>query len=165
MSIIYEALKKVERAGAPVGAGKNEKAAKAKSGNYLIYILVILAGVALTNLAFSIFSRSAAKPRAALKTPSPAPTVITPSKPKPAPPLPGAENAPSTEAPEAKILDPESFKLNGIFFSEDEAYALINNQVVKTGDSIGGGVVEDITVDTVVIGSEGENFTLTTGRK
>jgi hypothetical protein len=39
--------------------------------------------------------------------------------------------------------------LNGVFFSGPDAYGLINNQIVKTGDQIAGATVKKITVTDV----------------
>jgi len=43
----------------------------------------------------------------------------------------------------------ELLKLNGIFFSGSDGYALINNQIVKAGDELAGAVVLRITLDGV----------------
>jgi len=51
--------------------------------------------------------------------------------------------------------------LNGIFFSEGQGYALINNQIVKESDVIDGAKVLKITSDAVELDSSGTKITLT----
>lgn len=49
----------------------------------------------------------------------------------------------------------EKLVLNGVFFSEGQKYALINNQIVKVGDSIIGAKVKRITLEEVELEFEG----------
>jgi len=44
---------------------------------------------------------------------------------------------------------PPVFTLNGVFFSGNEGYALINNRIVKQGDKIDGATVVQIFLDEV----------------
>ncbi|MEW6170712.1 MAG: general secretion pathway protein GspB, partial [Candidatus Omnitrophota bacterium] len=53
-----------------------------------------------------------------------------------------------------------SLVLNGIFFKDDQAYALINNQVFKENDAINGARIIAIHPDSVDLVFEGRNFTL-----
>jgi len=53
--------------------------------------------------------------------------------------------------------------LNGVFFSKNEGYALINNKVVKQGDSVEGIKVRKVNLDDVELEtSTGVKFKLTT---
>ena len=54
----------------------------------------------------------------------------------------------------------EPLILNGIFFSQDEPYALINNQIVKESETIEGATVKRIKVDEVEVEKEGSILTL-----
>lgn len=44
--------------------------------------------------------------------------------------------------------------LNGVFFSENEGYALINNRIVKEGDALEGVTVKRIKLDEVELEAE-----------
>ena len=63
------------------------------------------------------------------------------------------------EIPEDKVETKKelsaSFVLNGVFFSGNEGYALINNRVVKKGDVIDGATVVGIALDEVDLEAEG----------
>jgi predicted transcriptional regulator len=53
--------------------------------------------------------------------------------------------------------------LNGVFFSKDQGYALINNKVVKQGDSVEGVKIKKVNLDDVELeSSTGVKFNLTT---
>jgi hypothetical protein len=54
--------------------------------------------------------------------------------------------------------------LNGVFFSQDEGYALVNNQIVKEGDLVDGARVKQITLDTVELDFQGSVIKLTTSK-
>lgn len=54
----------------------------------------------------------------------------------------------------------EPLILNGIFFSQEEPYALINNQIVKETETIGGATVKRIKVDEVELERQGSIITL-----
>ena len=53
--------------------------------------------------------------------------------------------------------------LNGIFFSENQGYALINNRIVKEGDTVDGAIVDRISLDGVDLNSGGLVIKLSTG--
>lgn len=142
MSIIYDALKKVEGkiknyGNAAQEAGKEQKA-KAGPKIYLIYLLIIAFGAFSANFIYRLFTPS-------LKTAPAAKSIKAPETKEPAkehlPELPQKPIA----LPEAASIEPPpdseplpSLILSGIFFSEDGAYALINNQIVEEGDEVGG---------------------------
>ncbi|MDP2831372.1 MAG: hypothetical protein Q8O02_03905, partial [Candidatus Omnitrophota bacterium] len=57
-----------------------------------------------------------------------------------------------------------SFVLNGIFFSDEDGYALVNNQIVRENDYVDGAKVGLITVNTVKLDNAGQTITLSTPR-
>ena len=151
MSIIYDALKKVEESNLPALKEKNNKeipALKSKIRNYLIYALFLILGLFFANIFFSYLNR---KPAAAIpqnKLPEPAPLQ------------------------QAKILSPvvesneippkPTFILNGVFSSGNESYALIDNQIVRIGDKIKGAVLKKITSEEVTLNFAGSEIKLST---
>lgn len=153
MSIIYDALKKVGTSG-PAGVSlkaQENKKNKNKISLYLVYLIVAGVGFFLANMIFNLLSPITTQPQkkeiAALAA---KPAMI--------------ESTPMQTAPETKKPDipRASFALNGVFYSEDQAYALINNQIVKVGDEIGGAVVKKITEDSVELEAAGTNINLAT---
>ena len=56
------------------------------------------------------------------------------------------------------------FVLNGIFFSDNDSYALINNQIVRENDYVDAAKVSSITANTVELDNAGTTITLTTPR-
>lgn len=141
MSIIYDALKKVEQSTKSAN-GKNITSEITKDDKkqhpkkYLLYGTVVLFGVFAASLFFSLFSKK------------PIPQELPPPAPASSP-APIAVTAPPALEQEAKNPEQVFFALNGIFFSEDEGYALINNRIVKVGDEIQGATVVRITSDEV----------------
>ena len=133
MSIIYEALKKVENTPSP----KMEKAtlkSRPILRSVFLYLLIICAGLFLAN-AFFAFLSSPKKPAGAVKTI----------------PAASANNVASSAALELKKGSQAPFILSGVFFSEDEGYAIVNDQIVRAGDTIGGATVKQITLSEVVL--------------
>lgn len=152
MSIIYDALKKVEESaglGSKIGV---DEAPKARHKNYLIYALVVGVGIVIANLFFNFFSKV------------PSRTYLEASKggevSKIA--LPTVNIAKETSAVE--VIKPSSsvtkespsLALNGIFYSDNQGYALINNQIVKEGDSVSGANVKVISSNEVELDYEGQ---------
>ena len=152
MSIIYDALKKVEKTtekNAPAGS-EIRKFNKPKP--VLIYILVILIGLYFGNTIFKKIAKPKTKPLAT-------PTLIgiqaiTPVNKTPAAPV-QAEKT-STEP---------SLVLNGVFFENDKGYALINNQVLKIGDFIQNAKLEEISLEKVVLEFNGRKITISNGSR
>ncbi|MDD5252366.1 MAG: hypothetical protein WC060_00185 [Candidatus Omnitrophota bacterium] len=66
--------------------------------------------------------------------------------------------------PEEQNKPEKKFILNGIFFSDNKGYAIVNNQIVKEKDSIEGVNVEKITANTVELNNEGKIVSLFTNR-
>ena len=58
------------------------------------------------------------------------------------------------------LVNESNFRLSGIIFSEDDASAIINNEIVKEGDTIGGATVEFIDRGSVTLSYQGKDLTL-----
>ncbi len=150
MSIIYDALKKVEQSGnlSPGGIIRPDKAGPGIR-IYLVYTLVVVLGFFAASLFWNF-----------LLSPLPDKISVASAKLEKAAEL---ENSPiyNYAPPLTAVIESQSQKpawtwtLNGIFFSQDEGYALINNQVAKVGDVIDGAKVVRIDVDEVELESEG----------
>lgn len=157
MSIINEALKKTEQQ-LQKNAGSENLALKPKPGikPVLLYILILLAGLALGNIIFNLLRYKVKPAKPIEKTVSSSQLPVAPVV------LPAAPDAvmPQVMPPAPK----QDFVLNGIFFSDSGGYALVNNQIVKQGDSVDGAKVVKITVNSVEINWEGEIITLATNR-
>jgi len=174
MSIIYDALKKVETKIADSGikpeALNLPKKSPSKLKIYLFYLLILGAGFLIAGTIF-ILSNPQKKPLAMLsEIAKPAHLknittalsgklkLATPAKEPPsAPVLPALSEEPAKGATPILVL-------NGVFFSENEGYALINNQIVREGDLINGATVERINLQGVELKSEGSVINLPTTR-
>jgi len=173
MSIIYDALKKVETKIADSGIKPEvldlPKKSPSKLKSYLFYLLILGAGFIIAGTIF-ILSNPQKKPLAMLnKIAKPAAglkkiTTAVSEKLK----LPTLAKEPPT-TPISSALSEESASgsppilvLNGVFFSENEGYALINNQIVREGDVINGATVERINLQGVELKSEGSVIQLST---
>ena len=171
MSIIYDALKKVEtqvdKSDHSPLQFKIHKGAKPKFYTYLIYLLVLCGGFFAANLLFKfIFPDGQLAAKKAMQPVVALPLKISPKiAPKPEVKLQKQET--SNVAPESPqeipssskdnlLLPPETqerttplFVVSGVFFSENQGYAIINDRVVKQGDVIEGAMVERINADGV----------------
>ena len=177
MSIIYDALKKVEeKIGVSKAAAASATAApppaakkpKPKFPIYFLYLLIGGVGVFIAYLAFGHFKVLApnlkTKPQAIAKAPAPTTTVtVVPvaaqpqSQPPQGTPVESTSTPPSTPE-EAKPLPP--LVLNGIFLSQDGAYALVNNQIIRQGDTLEGMKVTQITEAEVQLDNNGQTVKL-----
>jgi hypothetical protein len=154
MSIIYESLKKIEKEGIPTyhPIPKKPQAKKPKviifaySKLIALYGIMSLIAAAAGIFAFRFFFL---KKRAATRT-------FVYQKPRPQDPkaialqkrpLPQKDTRPVQ--PSLKITAP--LVLNGIFFSGNSGYALINNQIVKEGDVVEGSYVQKISEEEVFL--------------
>lgn len=159
MSIIYDALKKVE---AKFGStnninpeAKRDKKPKTSPKIYLVYLLVIALGIFSANILYRLFTPSFKISAKDYKIPDIIPAQESPQKTiatqavSPMQPSPPGESAPA-------------LVLNGIFFSGDDAYALINNRIVKVGDDIEGLVVKKIDVNEVELKNKDSTIKLST---
>ncbi len=116
---------------------------------YLLYALFVLAGIAVTKVAFdaltphaSASARKAAAPVAAAAPQRPAPVAAV-----------AVSGTPATspiDVMKKKVKQiAEPYELNGIYISGDEACALVNNQEVMEGEEVDGAKVVKITEDGV----------------
>lgn len=159
MSIIYEALKKVEAQGAkePVLQKLKSRETKPKLKNIIIYILIIAAGIFLMNLFYKLISMPrVAAPRIKNVTVT-ANTAPAADKLNPA-----FETKASLPAKEP--ASNPNFNLNGVFYSGNEAYALLNNQIIKVGDTVGGAVVKRISLEGVELEKDGNLLQIPTNK-
>jgi len=166
MSIIYDALKKVERAhqdDPQVGPDiETKKRLSPTLRVYLVYALALCLGAWVMNAMFFLLSKSPHgivnnQPQLQAKASS----VVSTAKEDVygyAPVSPAVMKAAS-----AANSGRMSFSLNGIFFSEDEGFALINNQIVKQGDTIEGAKILRISVNEVELDLDGSVFKLSSG--
>lgn len=159
MSIINEALKKTEASIQKNSAKETLSPVKRpRSRPYIFYILILAAGLILINLIFAIMHRKTQP--------------IQVSEPVIASPIPDMEPQNNqalpavtpTPLPEEQEKPEKKFILNGIFFSDNDGYALVNNRIVRENDLVDGVKVEKITADTVELNNEGNIITLTTNR-
>ncbi|MFA6129679.1 MAG: hypothetical protein WC731_01670 [Candidatus Omnitrophota bacterium] len=150
MSIINEALKKTEES---IQRNSLKKTSgwdkKPKLKTYLLYFLICAVILLLGSYIFKITNRKVSSPHVS------EPPQTAPAQPPLAAPVLAPEEQPKPE---------KKFILNGIFFSDDNGYALVNNQIVKENDSVDGAKVEKITMDTVELNNEGLIVTLSTGK-
>ncbi|MFA4992854.1 MAG: hypothetical protein WC571_02685 [Candidatus Omnitrophota bacterium] len=159
MSIINDALKKTEESikkNSLRSHGQPDKKSKLKL--YLFYILIFIAALLLSSHVFKIINRRSPSPPVP-EQPEAAPGPDEESLPGQTPPL-----APPDLLPEEQPKPEKIFILNGIFFSDNNGYALVNNQIVKENDLVNGAKVEKITMDTVELNNEGKIITLSTGK-
>lgn len=167
MSIIYDALKKAGQTANKDTEIKKEAKPKSALRNYLIYGLVAIIGFFLANLAFGFFFKqagaiSAERQRTQKKKLPPALVRKAPtSAPTPMVIIPGN---PQKEAEPAKPAPP-SLVLSGVFFGDNEASALINNQILREGDTIEGATITRIEMDAVELKFQDMTIKLSMGNK
>lgn len=159
MSIIYDALKKVETSLTDDAKTKIDKGVKSQPKIYLLYALMICLGFFMANIFYGWLSQK--KP--ALKTTD----IVTKDQPlidkkepvsAPTPTLPtvALQTGTSVETKMKTQKEPlHPFTLNGVFFSGGEGYALINNRIVKKGDKIERASVVQIFLDEVELELDG----------
>jgi len=165
MSIIYDALKKVEKnTNRDIIAEVNKKRSGKKIMTYLLYVLFACAGLFIANTIFGVLSPKV-KPQAAPRVTAPVtlkPAKKTAVKAKETAPAEKVTPAPAIiEVKKAPEIPP--LILSGVFFSKDKGYALINNRVVKQGDFVEGIKVKKVNLDNVELETSGGlNFKLST---
>ncbi len=170
MSIINDALKKTAELIQQNTNPQLPKSAKPaeKRKNLLLYLLIIIGGLFLGNLALNLLAHKA-KPETMPPKPQEV-KAVTPEIKTTA--LTQTEQAPSAisnvvaakPAPEEKMNETD-FVLSGIFFSDAEKYVLLNNQILKEGDTIKGATVKNITTNAVELDRQGQSIIISTGNK
>jgi type II secretory pathway component PulC len=167
MSIINEALKKTE-----LSIQKNEAvkdtASNGKTGKrpILLYIFILIAGLFLGNLIFSLLAHKAHPANIIKAAPSVQPTPSIQQQ------IPNTQTLTSTASlpkqdinvAEPSIRQKPDFVLNGIFVSDNDGYALVNNQIVRENETVDGAKVKKITATSVELDLEGVITTLSTRR-
>ena len=160
MSIINEALKKTEEHLQKNAAQDNPlpPAKPARAKPFLLYTLILLAGLFLGNFIFNLLSNKIQTAHAPKKNVLPVAQTTNP---------PSAATLPTQTPEKNKPTDASKegiFVLNGIFFSDNDGYALVNNQIVRENDYVDGAKVGLITANTVELDNAGETITLSTHR-
>ena len=171
MSIIYDALKKVEKSSnQEIITQVNKERTGTKLTSYLGYVLFACVGLFIANLLFGMLSQN--KPAPAV-TPKPQSENIQALPLKEAASGSTVNTQKSVAAPAktatAAVVEVKKepmiphLSLNGVFYSKNEGYALINNRVVKQGDTIEGVKVKRVNLDNVELEtSSGIKFKLST---
>lgn len=158
MSIIYDALKKVERSDGLASISKFEKSRKLNKRTLILYIFSLACGIILANAIFSFLNRPSPAIRvASIKQKTAAPAVPAVSR----------QDMPIAETyvpPVAEEQKGPKLVLSGVFFSQASSYAIINNRIVKEGDTIEGAVVKRINQEDVILESSGVPFTLSASK-
>jgi len=168
MSIINEALKKTEEYLQKNATQDNPLPPKPTAPKpFLLYILILLAGLLLGNFIFNLLSHklegnglASSQSHKIQTTQTPKKNTLSVIQTTNSPP---AATLPS-QPPEEKKPKESSFVLNGIFFSDNNGYALVNNQIVRENDYVDGAKVGLITTNTVELDNAGETITLSTHR-
>lgn len=173
MSIIYDALKKVEESNVKEIKPQAEPSEHHKRSfkTYLLYGLAACVGLFVINLFFSFLTHPKQGAKAERLNPAPVFKEQTPPALQTQAAIqakPSAQQPSQQEAPKATAVRMSSkglLILNGIFFSENEGYALVNNHIVKVGDTVNSATVKSITVDEVELEADGESVKLTTAQR
>lgn len=158
MSIIYDALKKVELSNID---SKVKKTEEPKHKVHVAYILVVFIGFVIAGIIFGFLTKLFqvnTKIASKIKSQPEKTQDVNPYHELPNG-TPFFETSASTES---KKEIKESLVLNGVFFSQDEGYALINNQILTEGDAIEGATIKRITLGEVELESQGSIIKLTT---
>lgn len=150
MSIIYDALKKIAVSQEQINSStKNKishgvnKGGKSKLKSYSIYVLAVCLGLFIASIFFNLFTR-----HLQVNDFKEVQDVNLSQA------LPKDSNSTALTAEFKKESHP-SLVLNGVFFSQNQGYALINNQIVKEGDMVEGARVLRIGLEEVELELEG----------
>jgi len=155
MSIINEALKKTEmQLQKNIGKDNPLPPEPIEAKPFLLYILISLAGLFLSIFIFNLLSHKIQTTQTAKKNTN---AIIQTTN------LPPRAALPS-EPPKENKPPETSFVLNGIFFSDNDGYALVNNQIVRENDYVDKAKVGLITANTVQLDNDGQKISLTTAR-
>lgn len=160
MSIIHDALHKTQKTlegDGQTAANTSIPIHKDKRKRYAVYALAICLGIAFSHIIFSILGHG--------KKPLALPP-LKPAAQPPAPALPSASSAevalPEKESIFSRKKPLDSLVLNGIFFSQDVGYALINNRILKKGDTIEDALITRIDSEEVEFDVKGKKLRLST---
>jgi len=179
MSIIYDALKKVGEADkltVPLPAAKPAFVSSHKPKVYLLYILAVVFVVGLAVLLFNPFTIKSKRPDPQISpetlpiatkqeippfdiAPASAVSIEQPGSLNPSA-NPAVDQAALSVQPQAQENLPPVLALSGVFISDNETYALVNNKIVRKGDIIDGAVVQKIAMDEVELEFGGKTIQL-----
>jgi len=151
MSIIYDALKKIERNKPKITADKQKTTPRIYG--YLVYLIVALLGFVLADFTFNIFNQKFLKKGNALES-GPKEITVKPKEEKFL--LPPQEETVSKPLIKSEKDHSEILKLNGIFYDIFNPYVLINNRILKKGDCFKDYCIKDIFPDKVQLEFKGE---------
>jgi hypothetical protein len=135
---------------------------------YLVYILALGVGIFLAKFALDRLTPKAKFTPREKEVSSPVEIPAQTQPPAPEVASLRGESLPLSSTEEANLAPQVSeekkplpvLSLSGIFYDEQQSYALINNQIVKKGDLVGGAKVVDITASNVDLEFEGEPIKL-----
>ncbi len=157
MSIINEALKKTEQY---IHTNTTDKIqpqkTKLSAKLFFVYALILIGGLFLSHIIFKLLGQKVVRTQPQKEVTAIAQTQqsILPT-PLPVKPAPLIEEQKKPEV---------NFILNGIFFSDNDGYALVNNQIIRENDSVDGAKVIKITSNSVQLDNQGTVITLNTQR-
>lgn len=160
MSIIYDALKKLENSSstAPVETPQRKSSPLL---SILLYVLLAGAGAGCAYLLFNyllpaVMPEKLATVVTAAHRGASAPVAQTASSvtAETTPPAPTPATPPKRAAP---AVTPE---FNGVFFADNVGCALLNNKICRVGDTVDGARVLEISPEGVVLEIDGKTVTL-----
>ena len=141
----------------------NQTQIKPKFKIIYLYIFVICLGLFIGNFAFNhfLYPKIIATPKKEIsnqiKQSNPPLTV---NQIPPAVIINTADSEKPVVVPEPAVVPEPVLVLNGVFFEKDFGYALINNQIVKTGDTINQAKIKMISLDGVELDFFGKKIKL-----
>ena len=171
MSIIHDALKKTEKTvnnpaeendpnkpSPEVRAALKKKPLRKRIKTIFLYLFIAALGLFLGDRYFGYITtqvKSMFKSPVRIR-PQPSPSAAGIAS-KPGPTL--LENIPILPS---RKKESRELKLNGVFFSQNEGFALINNRMVKVGDLVAGAKILKIELDEVELEQDGAVVKLST---
>jgi hypothetical protein len=142
-----------------------------KVSPYLIYISAAIITVILANFVFNFFSNYVRKQKndpapitkpvcrkTTIKTPAPKKPLPAQTENTPKPPAAQQTPAPApipTPAAAPEPIIPPTFILSGIFIADNDAYAIIDNKVVRKLDKVHEATVQKISLEGVELDYKG----------
>lgn len=179
MSIIYDALKKVEKNN-DISTPSDSKKAQAPKGNFILLfilsVLVIIFGCFAGNQFFNFISKNQSNAglsgnAAQIISKAQVPALAQVQGSSVSPDLP-VKTTPPSEAgsslkpkEEIKKTQPPELSIEGIMYSPESSFALINKRIVKVGDKVSGAAVVRITKSEVEFKIDDLSFKLSTNIK
>lgn len=160
MSIIFDALKRVQKkSGTPQTALPSSSPGTKPGFQFrpkmiLLYLLVAAFGFFIGKILYDFVLPKSKKPLLSKAAPLSMPKAENISQAQAT----GQQAAgPREKTPSAPAEEPRPFKkdaksslvVNGIFFSKEEGYCLINNRIAKVGDTVEGATIKRINPDSV----------------